>query len=207
MTTFYNSDAGPISTGTPGVNGPPHFKWDSSGFEIPGTYEQIIDTSPQVYPRLKHFYTAEFSGKLSGLNWLVKTMDRPKIDIEHVEQLRNNVKRIYPVKYNFGDLSLTFWDDVNHTTVTTLNDFFHGNVWEHGVPKQSRGDFLLRDEILIEKFIILEHSIEKKNDLKYTFYNSLLSSIDMDSEDDEGDETVYTVQLVLKIEGYDIEKM
>lgn len=210
---FYQGDAPSITTGPAGVNGPSEFTWDSGGFEIPGLYEEIIDKSPQVYPKLKHWYTAEFSGSLGGLNWLVKTIDRPKIDIEHVEQIRYNVKRIYPVKYNFGDLSITFWDDINHTTILTLNDYFQSEIWEHDNPKThggptgAKGNFLMRDDILIEEFKIIEHSIQDKQNLEYTFYNSLLSSIDMDSEDDEGDESVYTVQLVLKIEGYAIKRL
>jgi len=210
---WYNGEA-PITQGSSG--GPDHFTWDTSAFEVEGTYEKVIHNDPPVYPKLKHWYKGEFSGQLAGLDWLVKTMDRPKIDIEHVEQIRYNVKRIYPVKYNFGDLSLTFWDDIKHTTVTTLNDYFQKDVWEHDAPKQSggptgmKGNFLMRDSILIKEFAINEYSLEGKQgqpNLKYTFYNSLLSSIDMDAVDDEGDEAVFTVQLVLKIEGYAIEKI
>jgi len=188
-----------------GGGGPPHFIWDTSAFAVPGVYEDIISKDNTVYPKLKHWYKGEFPGKLGGIDWLIKTMDKPKIDIESVEQMRNNVLRNYPVKYGFGDLSLTFWDDIDHQTINTLNDYFQGDVWVHGGIKDGRGDFKLRDSIVIKKFKIHEYSIVGKPPIVFTYYNSVLSSLDFDAVDDEGDESVSTIQLVLKVEGYSVE--
>ena len=181
--------------------------WDAGGPApgiLSGVYDDII--VEHVEPKLKHAYHGEFPDKLSVLNWLIKTMDRPKIDVEYVEQLRNNVKRNYPIKYNFGDLSITFWDDVKHVTITTIEQYFHGNVWNHGGSKKSRGEFLMRDSVVIPKFIIKDYVMETKKPLIYTFYNASLSSFDFDSHDDLDDGGVHTVQVVLKIEGFSVKK-
>lgn len=207
MASFYDGEKGAIihkaGEGAPKSN----FIWDVGSFtpEGPpgGTYEDGIIHLDTVYPRLKHWYTGNFPSHLSGINWLIKTMDRPKLDVESVEQIRNNVVRNYPVKYSVGDVSITFWDDVDHRTMDTIEQYFHGSVWDHGGNKSGPGDFLMRDSILIPKFEIMEHTVAEKIDRKYVFYNSVLVSIDMDSDDDEGDESVYTVQVVLKPEGYE----
>lgn len=180
--------------------------WDAGGPGpgiLSGVYDDII--VEDVEPKLKHAYMAEFPGKMGVLKWLIKSIDRPKIDVEYVEQMRNNVKRNYPVKYNFGDLSITFWDDVKHVTITTIEDYFHGNVWQHPI-KQLPGQFLLRDSVVIPEFKIHDYVMETKKPLTYTFYNAALASFDFDGHDDLDDGGVHTVQVVLKIEGFKVKK-
>ena len=187
----YNGEGGPISEGI--GYGPDYYTWDAPAYAVPGVYEDIIAKDFTVYPKLKHWYQGDFPSQIAGINWLIKTMDRPKIDIESVEQMRNNVMRNYPVRYSFGDLSITFWDDIDHKTVTTLNNYFQKSVWSHMGEKQFYGELLLRDSIVIPQFKITEFSIESKPTVVYTFYNSVLSSLDFDGEDDEGDESLFTV--------------
>lgn len=231
---YHGEDTFLTSPGKAGINGPDTYLWDTPKFAMESIFENTVMVptyvgseaedvpgplgAPTVYPKLKHWYKGEFPGKLSGIDWLIKTMDKPKIDIESVEQIRNNVKRHYPVRYNFGDLSLTFWDDVHHDTITTINEFFHGSVWEHGDKKgvgdkKGAGTLLLRDSIVIPEFKVIEYSIENSHagsatfePITYTFHNAVLSSFDFDGSDDEGDETVPTVQVVFKIEGYSLSK-
>ena len=186
---------------------PDLFTWDTAKYMLPGMFETVI-TDDLIQPKLKHWYRGEFPGYLSGLNWRIKTMDRPKVDIESVEQLRGNIKRNYPVKYNFGDLSVTFWDDIDHITITTLNNYFQGNVLAHGGSKQGPGAFLIRDSIVIPYFKIYEYSVGDREltPIVFTFYNAVLASLDFDSSDDDGDEAIHTIQMVLKIEGYNLDK-
>jgi len=171
-------------------------------FEKDGKYESEVAKDQTVVPKLKHWYQGNFPSKLSGINWKIKTMDRPKLDIESVEQLRLNVKRIYPVKYNFGDLSLTFWDDIDHETILAIDSYFQNDVWSHSNPKKGWGSFKLRDNIVIPKFEITEYTVEDRRPLLFTYYNAVLSSFDFDATDDEGDESVSTIQMVFKVEGY-----
>ena len=91
--------------------------WDAKngGYGYESQLGEII--ANYMEPKQKHAYMGEFPAGLTNLDWLVRTMDRPKIDIESVEQIRNNVKRYYPVKYSFGDLSLTFWDDIHNNII------------------------------------------------------------------------------------------
>lgn len=180
--------------------------WDAPNVQGMTTGKFDDEIVAHVEPKLKHAYQGEFPGKMGVLNWLIKTMDRPKIDIESVEQMRNNVKRNYPIRYNFGDLSITFWDDVKHVTISTITNYFHGSVWAHGGEKQNRGEFLLRDSIVIPQFTISDYVMESNSKLVYTFYNSVLSSFDFDGHDDEDDAGVHTVQVVLKIEGFSVKK-
>lgn len=165
-----------------------------------GKLEDLI--ANHVQPRLKHDYIGAFPVKLSDLDWLIKSMDRPKIDIEYVEQIRNNVKRYYPIKYNYGDLSITFLDDVHHKTIDTIHQYFTGNIWKHE-SVQNTGCFLLRDSVTIPYFKIYDLTVENETHLEYTFENVLLSSYDFDANDTE-DEGVHTIQAVFKIERYDV---
>lgn len=189
-----------------GGGGPDYFTWDTSGFGVEGVFEAEIYHTQPVQPKLKHWYQGNFPGKLSGINWRIKTMDKPKVDIESVEQLRLNVKRNYPIKYSFGDLSLTFWDDIEHLSILTIDGYFQGDVWSHGKPKKGWGTFQLRDNIVIPEFKIIEYTVEGagKHPLEYTYYNSVLSSYDFDATDDEGDEAIHTIQMVFKVEGYSL---
>lgn len=194
---------GVYGSGEGGDGGTPVW-WDAGG-PGPGMKSGVFDDIivEHVEPKLKHAYMAFFTGKLSVLKWLVKTIDRPKIDVEYLEQMRFNVKRNYPIKYNYGDLSITFWDDIHHVTITAIDDYFHGNVWSHdSVP--SRGEFLMRDSVIIPQFDIIDYVMETHSALKYTFYNASLASFDFDGHDDTDDGGVHTVQLVLKIEGYSV---
>ena len=178
--------------------------WDSPDFKLGGRVEDII--AQHIQPKMKFAYMGEFPGELETLNWLVKSMDKPKIDIESVEQIRNNVKRNYPIKYNYGDLSITFWDDMDHKTVLTLSNYFTNNIWQHtGV--SLRGRITLRDSIIVPKFSIYELTTNTSinGHLKYTFENCILSSFDFDNSEDESDDGVHTVQAVFKIERYEVE--
>lgn len=169
-------------------------------------FEDLIAFTLQ--PKYKHSYVGEFDSKpqyarLERLNWLIKSMDRPKVDIEHVEQIRNNVKRYYPVKYNYGDLSITFWDDVHHDTIAKLTDHFENQIWDHE-DVYEKGNILLRDKSIISEFVVYDLSMDGEAHLKYTFYNALLSSFDLDAPGDEEDGT-FTVQAVFKIEKFTVE--
>ena len=178
-----------------------YLKFDAKMANTDGELEKII--SQHIQPKNKHAYMGEFPSKLSDLDWMVKTIDRPKVDIESIEQIRFNVKRQYPVKYNIGDVSVTFWDDVDHKTVSTLYSYFAGDVWDHKSVGNT-GTFLLRDSILIPVFSIYDLSVETNKHLEYKFENAVLSSFDFDAADDEGDETVYTVQAVFKVEKFNV---
>lgn len=195
----YNGDGGTPTLG--GLGGPPHFTWDAPSYAVPGIYEEDIATNEVVQPKLKHWYQGDFPAKLSGINWMIKTMDKPKIEVESVEQMRNNVIRNYPVKYSFGDVSLTFWDDIAHKTIKTITEYFQGSVWTHA-DRQSSGEMLLRDSVVIPEFSIIEYTTDDQSPITWTFWNAVLSSYDLDATDDDGDDSIYTVQLVLKIEGY-----
>ena len=152
-------------------------------------------------PKQKHAYMGEFPAGLTNLDWLVRTMDRPKIDIESVEQIRNNVKRYYPVKYSFGDLSLTFWDDIHNKTIKTIDDYFNNQVWQHDYYKNT-GSILLRDRTVIPEFHIYDLVPGTNAEpVKYTFYNAVLASYDFDAQDTD-DEGIHTIQVVFKIESY-----
>ena len=179
-------------------------RWDApkSGYGMTGRVDDIIAT--HIQPKQKHAFMGEFPSGLTHLDWMIKTMDRPKIDVESVEQIRNNVKRNYPVKYNFGDLSITFWDDIYHKTITTIDQYFHGQVWQHQDPKQM-GRIMMRDETVIPVFHIydLVTDNQSENILKYSFYNATLSSYDFDANDTD-DEGTHVIQAVFKIEGYSV---
>jgi len=178
---------------------------DSLKFGLDGQMDKLI--TEHIQPKLKFAYMGEFPKILDKLNWLVKSMDKPKVDIETIEQTRNNVKRQYPVKYNFGDLSMTFWDDINHETITTLYEYFHDKVWTHNDVKLD-GSFLLRDSIVIPKFYIYELTTNAgEGHLRYCFENSILSSFDFDNSEDESDDGIHTIQAVFKIERFTVEKM
>lgn len=181
-----------------------YVRWDApqSGYGMTGRIDDII--AGHIQPKQKHAFMGEFPSGLTHLDWMIKTMDRPKIDVESIEQVRNNVKRNYPIKYNFGDLSITFWDDVYHKTITTIDAYFHGQVWQQPDPKQM-GRMMLRDETVIPIFHIydLVTDNQSQNVLKYTFYNATLASYDFDANDTD-DEGTHVIQAVFKIEGYSI---
>lgn len=200
MTTLYLP---PHMHNYPGIRSTTTF-WDSPVGEgwFGGEIDDLI--VEHIEPKYKHGYRGNFPGSMSALNYLIKTMDRPKIDLESIDQLRNNVVRRYPIRYNFGDVSFSFWDDIKHVTVSTLTQYFHGQVWEHGGSKGGRGSFLLRDSAIIGSFDVIDYVMDHRQPLTYTFYNALMSSMDFDAHDDESDEGVHTVQLVLKVEGYSI---
>jgi hypothetical protein len=183
-------------------NGPDHFIWDTGKFALPGTYEERISNFENVQPKLKHWYLGDFPSHLSKINWKIKTMDKPKIEVESMEQIRLNVKRNYPIKYSFGDLSLTFWDDIDHESIQAIDAYFQNDVWSHSAPKKGWGTFKLRDSIVIPQFKITEYTVEGKRPLLFTYYNAVLSSFDFDATDDEGDEAIHTIQMVFKVEGY-----
>ena len=177
--------------------------WDSpkGDVDMAGRLDNLI--ADHMQPKYKHAYLGEFPGKLAKLDWMVKSMDRPKIDVEYVEQLRNNVKRFYPVKYNYGDISFTFWDNVEHKTIKTIHEYFTGNVWQH-YDASGTGFMLLRDSTVIPSLIVWDLSIDGEDNIKYIFENVSLSSFDFDANEDETDEGVHTIQAVFKFERYNI---
>lgn len=175
--------------------------WDAKngGYGYESQLGEII--ANHMEPKQKHAYMGEFPAGLTNLDWLVRTMDRPKIDIESVEQIRNNVKRYYPVKYSFGDLSLTFWDDIHNKTIKTIDDYFNNQVWQHDY-YQNTGSLLLRDRTIIPEFHIYDLVPGTNAEpVKYTFYNAILVSYDFDAQDTD-DEGIHTIQVVFKIESY-----
>lgn len=175
--------------------------WDAKngGYGYESQLGEII--ANHMEPKQKHAYMGEFPAGLTNLDWLVRTMDRPKIDIESVEQIRNNVKRYYPVKYSFGDLSLTFWDDIHNKTIRTIDDYFNNQVWQHDY-YQNTGSMLLRDKTVIPEFHIYDLVPGTNAEpVKYTFYNAILASYDFDAQDTD-DEGIHTIQVVFKIESY-----
>ena len=175
--------------------------WDAKngGYGYESQLGEII--ANYMEPKQKHAYMGEFPAGLTNLDWLVRTMDRPKIDIESVEQIRNNVKRYYPVKYSFGDLSLTFWDDIHNKTIKTIDDYFNNQVWQHDYYKNT-GSILLRDRTVIPEFHIYDLVPGTNAEpVKYTFYNAVLASYDFDAQDTD-DEGIHTIQVVFKIESY-----
>jgi hypothetical protein len=175
--------------------------WDAKngGYGYESQLGEII--ANHMEPKQKHAYMGEFPAGLTNLDWLVRTMDRPKIDIESVEQIRNNVKRYYPVKYSFGDLSLTFWDDIHNKTIKTIDDYFNNQVWQHDYYKNT-GSLLLRDRTIIPEFHIYDLVPGTNAEpVKYTFYNAILASYDFDAQDTD-DEGIHTIQVVFKIESY-----
>lgn len=175
--------------------------WDAKngGYGYESQLGEII--ANYMEPKQKHAYMGEFPAGLTNLDWLVRTMDRPKIDIESVEQIRNNVKRYYPVKYSFGDLSLTFWDDIHNKTIKTIDDYFNNQVWQHDYYKNN-GSLLLRDRTIIPEFHIYDLVPGTNAEpVKYTFYNAILASYDFDAQDTD-DEGIHTIQVVFKIESY-----
>ncbi len=175
--------------------------WDAKngGYGYESQLGEII--ANYMEPKQKHAYMGEFPAGLTNLDWLVRTMDRPKIDIESVEQIRNNVKRYYPVKYSFGDLSLTFWDDIHNKTIKTIDDYFNNQVWQHDYYKNN-GSLLLRDRTVIPEFHIYDLVPGTNAEpVKYTFYNAILASYDFDAQDTD-DEGIHTIQVVFKIESY-----
>ena len=175
--------------------------WDAKngGYGYESQLGEII--ANHMEPKQKHAYMGEFPAGLTDLDWLVRTMDRPKIDIESVEQIRNNVKRYYPVKYSFGDLSLTFWDDIHNKTIKTIDDYFNNQVWQHDYYKNT-GSLLLRDRTVIPEFHIYDLVPGTNAEpVKYTFYNAILASYDFDAQDTD-DEGIHTIQVVFKIESY-----
>ena len=175
--------------------------WDAKngGYGYESQLGEII--ANHMEPKQKHAYMGEFPAGLTNLDWLVRTMDRPKIDIESVEQIRNNVKRYYPVKYSFGDLSLTFWDDIHNKTIKTIDDYFNNQVWQHDYYKNT-GSLLLRDRTVIPEFHIYDLVPGTNAEpVKYTFYNAILASYDFDAQDTD-DEGIHTIQVVFKIESY-----
>lgn len=182
-------------------NNKSYLYWDApnGGYGYTGRMEDIL--ASHMEPKQKHAYMGEFPSGLTNLDWLVRTMDRPKIDIESVEQIRNNVKRHYPIKYNFGDLSLTFWDDVHNKTIKTIDSYFNNNVWMHPVYK-STGAMLLRDQTVIPEFHIYDLVPGTNAEVvKYSFYNAVLVSYDFDAHDTD-DDGIHTIQVVFKVEAY-----
>ena len=166
-----------------------------------GTLENII--ADKMQPIMKHAYIGEFPTKLQDLDWLVKSMDRPKVDIEYIEQIRNNVKRQYPIKYNFGDLSLTFLDDVHHKSIMTLQNYFSKDIWKHNSIKAG-GTFLLRESVVIPEMIIWDLTVETDRHLKYIYKNVSMVSYDFDAYDDYEDGGTHSIQAVFKIEGLEV---
>lgn len=197
-------------------NGGPEnlFLHDASQHLLSSKVDDIIDQ--HIQPKQKYAYLGDFPSKIKDLDWLVKSMDRPKIDVEMVEQLRNNVVRYYPIKYNHGEISITFWDDRHNKTITTLYDHFSKAIWVHDAVA-IRGTFMLRDSVVIPSFSIWElhegtsapsnqtiSGIPTGATTKYTFENVLMSSYDFDSDEDETDDGVHTVQVTFKFERYSV---
>lgn len=214
MTKWFEGDREKIKLGHEGwgPHGPDHFVWDTKArkFSLPGKYEDDIsfyDNFYGVQPKLKHWYLGDFPSHLSKINWKIKTMDKPKTEVESMEQIRLNVKRYYPIKYTIGDLSLTFWDDVHHESIIAIDKYFQNDVWSHSKPKKGWGSFKLRDSIVIPQFKIYEYTVENARPLMFTYFNAVLSSFDFDAVDDEGDESVHTIQMVFKVEGYSTDLM
>jgi len=191
------------ASGSPKVTTDGQVIWDSNkaGVNMPGRLDDLI--AKHMQPKYKHAYLGEFPEKLSNLDWMVKSMDRPKIDVEYVEQMRNNVKRNYPIKYSYGDISFTFWDNVEHKTISTLHEYFTGKVWNHAAGVANPGFIMLRDNTIIPQLIVWDLTVDGQNNMKYIFENAALVSFDFDSNEDETDEGVHTIQAVFKFERYD----
>lgn len=201
--SFTNSSGG--ATGSPPPPGEEGvwLHWDAPATKnAEGVLENLI--AEHLQPIYKHSFIGEFPSKIAGLDWMVKTMDRPKIDVEYVEQIRNNVKRQYPIKYNFGDLSMTFHDDVNHKTILALHNYFSSDVWDHG-SISGYGKFKMRDSVMIPEIKIYDLTVETGSHLRYTYKNVSLVSIDYDAPDEAEDGATHTIQAVFKIEGFDVE--
>lgn len=200
---FTNSSGGANASPPPGEEGV-YLHWNAPALKgAEGVLENLI--TDHLQPIYKHSFIGEFPDKIQGLDWLVKTMDRPKIDIEYVEQIRNNVKRQYPIKYNFGDLSMTFHDDAKHKTILTLHNYFTNDVWDHD-DIGSYGNFKMRDSVLIPEIKIYDLTVETGQHLRYTYRNISLVSLDYDAPDEAEDAGTHTIQAVFKIEGYVVEE-
>lgn len=191
-----------ISASTKPINYNGLVKWDSkvAGEDMPGRVDQLI--AQHIQPNYRFSYIGEFpDGKFANLNWMVKSMDRPKVDVEYIEQVRNNVKRFYPIKYNYGDISITFWDNAQHQTIELVYNYFTKHVWKHEHIGSS-GLIMLRDSTIIKSMSIWQLSTDGSPNIKHTYENVVLSSYDFDSNEDESDEGVHTIQCVFKFEKY-----
>ena len=177
--------------------------WDAPTGAVGVAGRMDEEIANRLQPKYKHAYWGEFPTHLDTLNWMVKSMDRPKIDIEYVEQLRNNVKRIYPIKYNFGDVSMTFWDNTSHKTIKTIYKYFANKIWYHP-STAGTGFMMLRDSTVIPTLIIWDLSTSGEDHLKYVFENIALASYDFDANEDETDEGVHTIQCVFKFERFEV---
>jgi myosin heavy subunit len=190
--------------------------WDSPSFDLNGRLEDII--AEHMQPKLKFAYIGEFPEKLKDLDWMVKSMDKPKVNIEYAEQIRSNVMRYYPIKMEHGELSVTFWDDMKNKTINAIYNYFKNDIYKHE-SVEIGGQLLLRDSIVIPKFSIYELVTDfyynadddyyddenGEGHLKYTFENASISSFDFDNSEDESDDGTHTIQAVFKIERFTVE--
>ena len=179
-----------------------HFDAPPGGMEATSFGADIVVN--ELYPKFKHGFKGTFPEEFGNLGWTIKTMDKPKMDIESVEQIRNNVVRHYPVKYSLGDVSVTFWDDSKNRTVKTLYEYAYGRTLLHD-SKETSLVFLMRDSMVIPSFSVEEYNVESEQNQIYTFENAIVSSIEMDSFEDEADDGLCTLTVVFKFERFTIE--
>jgi hypothetical protein len=170
-------------------------------------------------PKLKYLYKVQCEGgdnMLTSIGCYVKSIDKPKIDVEYTEQVRNNTIRYYPIKYSFSEVSMTYYDSGDSLITNFFYSFIKTQIIDVADSGKGRGIFYGRQGMMSNGSIIrvrqipvhlgdtkasdnmLNKSFDIRfpaKDIEYVFYNVQITSIEgeqFDSDDDSGFLT-YTV--------------
>jgi len=156
-----------------------------------------------IWPKLKHGFYVEFSAPLSGLGWLVKTIDRPKPEVEYTDQIRNNALRHYMIKYSYGDINVTFWDDRKNAAVQALTALYYDKVLSHG-SVSAGAEPLLRDSVMMANIVLEQFNIYPEPNLVFVYENVLVTSIEFDQNDADDDSGSPTLAATFKYEKFSV---
>jgi len=179
-------------------------------------------------PKLKYLYkvTCEKSkdNLTSSVGCYIKSIDRPKIDIEFVEQVRNNVIRYYPVKYSFPEASMVYYDSGDSMVTDYILNYVGTKIVTIDNQGIGRGKFVGRQNMLNGGSTITVHQIpvhlgndrasdgffnetydvDIPEETIYIYYNVQVTSIDSDQFDTDDDSGYLIYTLTFKYEYFEI---
>ena len=177
-------------------------------------------------PKLKYLYRVYCGndGFFEKTGCYVKSIDKPKMDIEYVEQVRGNVIRYYPVKYSYPEVSIIYFDSgdskITHLLESYMGSMFHvsdkgmgyGNFHGRSIMKET-GRMIVIEQIsthLGEKRVtdmygnMNTYSVKSPDSIFYIFYNVQITSIEGDQFDSDDDAGYLVYTLTFKYEYFEI---
>lgn len=147
-----------------------------------------------MQPRKKHGYVGTVLG---GPSFLIKSIDKPKANVEYNQIMRSNQMINFPRSVTFGNLTITLWNDVHSQAVALAWSNYNSHVWKNGP--------VYRDTALIKTLVVQELGVSgATKPVTYTFKNCSIESMDFDAGDDEDDSGVTFITIALKVEGISV---